>query len=91
MKLKQYMQENTITGFEVIENQIALSVILEGGVRQALDVDTSSIQSGTQLYAVEEFSVNGDIITVAGIILNTEEVEITTPEERLEQLTQQTQ
>lgn len=85
------MQENTITGFEVIENQIALSVILEGGVRQALDVDTSSIQSGTQLYAVEEFSVNGDIITVAGIILNTEEVEITTPEERLEQLTQQTQ
>jgi hypothetical protein len=91
MKLKQYMQENTVTGFEVIENQIVLSVILEGGARQALDVDTSSIQSGTQLSAVEEFSVNGDIITVAGIILNTEEVEITTPEERLEQLTQQTQ
>jgi len=86
MKLKQYMQENTVIGFEVIENEIAFSAILESGSRQALDVDTSSIPNGTQLTAVEDFTVDGDVITVAGITLNTEEVEITTPEERLDQL-----
>jgi hypothetical protein len=89
MKLKQYMQENTVKGFEVIENQIAISVILESGARHALDVDTSSIPNGTRLTVVENFSVDDGIITVAGITLNTEEVEITTPEERLEQLRNQ--
>jgi hypothetical protein len=86
MKLKQYMQENTVVGFEVLENQVAFSVILEGGVRQALDVDTANIANGTPLTAVEDFTVSGDIITVAGITINTEQVEITTAEERLEQL-----
>lgn len=85
MKLKQYMQENTVIGFEVIENEIAFSVILESGARQALDIDTSSVPNGMQLTAVEDFTVDGDVITVAGITLNTNEVEITTPEERLEQ------
>jgi Tfp pilus assembly protein PilN len=86
MKLKQYMQENAVTGFEVVENEIAFSVILESGARQALKVDTSSVPNGTQLTAVEDFTVDGDTLTVAGITLNTDEVEITTPEERLEQL-----
>jgi hypothetical protein len=76
MKLKQYMQENTVTGFEVIENEIAFSVILESGARQSLNVDTSDVPNGTQLSTVTDFTINGDVITVAGITINTEEVEV---------------
>ena len=76
MKLKQYMQENTVTGFEVIENEIVFSVILENGVRQALEVDTSNVPSGTQLATVTDFVIDGDVVTVAGINLNTDEVAV---------------
>jgi hypothetical protein len=79
MKLKQYMQENTVTGFEVIENNVAVSVILESGARQALAVDTSSIPGGTQLTAITSFQINDDILTVAGITLDTNVVEVAMP------------
>ena len=81
------MQENIVTAFEVIENQIALSAVVADKY-QALNVDTSNIVAGMQLTLTENFIVNGDIITVAGITINTNEVEITTAEERLEKLKQ---
>lgn len=81
MKLDQYLQENTVTGFEVIPNQIALSVITDS-TRQALAVDTSNIPSGTQLTVAEDFEVDGDTVRVAGITLDASEVEILETEDR---------
>ena len=82
MKLKQFIEEKTITGFEVIENQIAISIFIDK-VPYALNNDTSQIIAGTPLTTVENFQINGDIITVAGIQINTNEIEILTPEEAL--------
>lgn len=83
MKLKQFMQENTVTGFEVIENQVAFSVITNG-VYTALDTDTSNIPNGTKLSVVEDFTVDNDIVSVAGINIDSNEVEVRVPEDRNE-------
>ena len=85
MKLKQYMQENAVTAFEVLENELVFSAIV-GGSAQALSVDTSSVPNGTPLEIVEDFEVDGDTLTVAGITLNLNDVEILTFEEQLEQM-----
>lgn len=81
MKLNQFMQENQVTGFEVLEDHLVFSVIVNN-TAYALEIDTSSVASGTQLTRTGNFSVDGDILTVAGVTLNLAEVEIITPEER---------
>lgn len=78
------MQENTVTGFEVLENQAVFSVIVNGRLT-AIETNVSDIPAGTPLSQTEEFTVDGDIITVAGVTLNTSEVEIITPQERIEE------
>lgn len=64
------MQENTVTAFEVVPEVLILNVEV-GDTEYALDVDTSEIQFGTMLERVEDFTVDGDIITVSGLTLNT--------------------
>lgn len=72
MTLKQFMQENQVTAFEVVPNVLILNVAV-GQVEYGLDVDTSEIPFGTQLQTVEEFTVDGDILTVGNLTLNTEQ------------------
>lgn len=75
MTLKQFMQENQVTAFEVVPNVLILNVAV-GQVEYGLDVDTSEIQFGTQLQTVEEFTVDGDILTVGNLTLNTEQTNL---------------
>lgn len=70
MTLKQFMQENVVTAFEVVPEVLILNVEVDQ-TEYALDVDTSEIQFGTMLERVEYFTVDGDILTVAGLTLNT--------------------
>lgn len=70
MTLKQFMQENVVTAFEVVPEVLILNVEVDG-TEYALDVDTSNIPFGTMLERVEDFTVDGDILTVAGLALNT--------------------
>lgn len=64
------MQENTVTAFEVVSDVLILNAEVNGA-EYGLDVDTSNIPFGTMLERVEEFTVDGDILTVAGLTLNT--------------------
>ena len=75
MLLKIYMQENPVSGFEVVENVLALSVV-SGGVCTELDVDTSNIEAGTKLKTVNEFVVDGDMVYVAGITIDASKVQV---------------
>lgn len=74
MNLKIFMNENSPTAFEIVPDVLILNVIVEDVVH-GLDVDTSEVQQ-TQLQTVSEYTLENDILTVAGLSLNTAEVNI---------------
>ena len=74
MVLKQFIEEKNVTGFETVSNLI-LNVVV-GEERYQLDADTSQLQAGTQLSLVETFTIDGDLLTVDGITVNTTEVNV---------------
>ena len=75
MKLKNFLQENPQVSFEIIPNILILNIIV-GSVTYGLDVDTSNIQNGTRLETVSEYILENDILTVSGLSLNTNDVDI---------------
>ena len=75
MKLKNFLQENPQVSFEIIPNILILNVIV-GSVTYGLDVDTSNIQNGTRLETVSEYTLENDILTVSGLSLNTNDVDV---------------
>lgn len=75
MKLKNFLQENPQVSFEIIPNILILNIIV-GNVTYGLDVDTSNIQNGTRLETVSEYTLENDILTVSGLSLNTNDVDI---------------
>jgi hypothetical protein len=74
MTLKQFIEEKNVTGFEIVSNLILNVVVVEE--RYQLDTDTSQLQAGTQLSLVETFTIDGDLLTVDGITVNTTEVNV---------------
>ena len=52
MKLKQYLQENTVTGFEILENQLIISVITDGdtGCRHKLNRRRNTIDHSERIH-----------------------------------------
>ena len=74
MTLKQFIEEKNVTGFEIVSNLI-LNVVV-GEERYQLDTDTSQLQAGTQLSLVETFTIDGDLLTIDGITVNTTEVNV---------------
>lgn len=75
MKLNQFIQENTITDFDVVEGQLVISVNTTGS-STGLDVDTSNIPGGTPVKVVSDYTINGDILTVDGLTLNIAETDV---------------
>lgn len=77
MKLKNFIQENNVSGFEIIPNVLILNVIV-GETAYQLDVETSNIQSGTKLIKILDYELNDDdnILIVDNISLNTNEVSV---------------
>lgn len=73
MNLKTFLQENNVTGFEIIPGVLIMSAVVEGFTRYAIDVDTSSIQNGTQLVNTSNFTIENDTLTVDGLSLNISE------------------
>lgn len=86
MKLKEFLEENNVTGFELIQNQLIINAITEGGTTYGLNVDTSNIENGTQLTTETEFTIESDVLTVGGISVNTQEVEMLSSTEEVEVL-----
>lgn len=75
MKLKNFLQENPQVSFEIIPNILILNVIVES-VTYGLDVDTSNIQNGTRLETVSDYTLENDVLTVSGLSINTNEVDV---------------
>ena len=71
MTLKELLETNDVTGFEIIPGQLIINVIIQNNIICGLNVDTSSIQNGTELIKETQFTVENNILTVAGLTLNT--------------------
>lgn len=81
MNLKNFMQENLTTAFEIVPDVLILNVIANDTVH-GLDVDTTNIQQ-TTLQTVSEYTLENDILTVSGLSLNTNTVNILGTEEEI--------
>jgi hypothetical protein len=73
MTLKQFFQENNVTAYEVVSDNLIMNVVVDQ-TTYGLDVDTSNIIGGTPLIKFEDFTINGDFLTVNGITININEV-----------------
>ena len=71
MKIIDLIEQEKISGFEVIPNVLALSVFIENE-SHAIDADTSNVQAGTPLVRIDEYSVADGILTVGGVSLSVE-------------------
>jgi hypothetical protein len=71
MTLKEFLQDKTLTAVEIAEEfNLIFNVYLEG-VGYGLSVDTSNIPAGTQLSMREDFTLENNILSVAGISIDT--------------------
>jgi hypothetical protein len=77
MKLKNFIQENNVSGFEIIPNVLIFNVIV-GETAYQLDIETNNIQCGTKLIKILDYELNedNDILVVDNISLNTNEVSV---------------
>jgi hypothetical protein len=83
MKLKEFLEEKNVTGFELIPGQLVISVITDGDTLYALDVDTSTIEGGTDLVRETEFVIEDETLTVSGLTLNIETTSLLSFEETM--------
>lgn len=70
MTLKTFLQENTVTSFEVADG-LAIMNVMVGPTPYGIDVGLSNVPGGTQLTNVDNWTLENDILTVAGLTLNT--------------------
>lgn len=72
MTLKQFIQENNVTAYETVNDNLIINAVV-GETSYGLDVDTSNIIGGTPVVKFENFTMNGDLLTVDGITINVNE------------------
>ena len=71
MTLKQFLTDKTITAVEITEEYNLIFNVYIGGAGYGLAIDNSNVPNGTQLYMREDFTLENDILSVAGISLDT--------------------
>jgi hypothetical protein len=86
MTLKKFLEENKAKGFEVIENQLIINVITESEAYHGLKVKISNIPSGTQLTTKTDFTLVNDVLTVGGVTINVDEVDMLSTSKELMRL-----
>jgi hypothetical protein len=65
---KEFLQDKTLKAIDVAKGTI-LSLVIQNSA-YGLDVDTSGIPYGTPVTRVEDFTIDGDILTADGITLD---------------------
>ena len=73
MTLKEFLTDKTITSVEITEQYNLIYNVYVDQAGYGLDIDTSNVVAGTQLYMRQDFTLENDILSVAGISINTEE------------------
>jgi len=73
MTLKEFLTDKTLTSVEITEQYNLIYNVYVDQAGYGLDIDTSNVEAGTQLYMRQDFTLENDILSVAGIFINTEE------------------
>ena len=76
MTLKEFLTDKTLTGVEITEEFTLILNIYVEGVCYGLAIDTSNIPNGTRLSMREDFTLQNDILSVAGISLDTTQTDM---------------
>lgn len=76
MTLKEFLTDKTLTAVEIVEEYQLIFNVYVGETGYGLNIDTSNIPYGTQLSMREDFILENDILSVAGISINTATIEI---------------
>jgi hypothetical protein len=71
MTLNQFLTDNTITAVEISEDYQLMFNVYVGQTGYGLDIDTSHIPYGTQLTMRADFTIQDNILSVAGISIDT--------------------
>jgi len=76
MTLKEFLKTNTISAVDVVDGfNLIINVYVEEAI-YGLKVDTSNIPAGTPLTKHEDFILNGDILSVDDISIDTATTEM---------------
>lgn len=70
MTIKEFLQDNTLSAIETVEN-IIINLVC-GETEYGIDVDTSNIPSGTLTTKRTDYTLINDILSVDTISVNTE-------------------
>ena len=73
MTLKEFLQDKTLTAVEITEEYNLIFNVYVEGVCYGLNIDNSNVPNGTPLYIREDFTLENDILSVAGISISTTE------------------
>lgn len=71
MTLKDFLQDKTLTAVEITEEYSLIFNVYVEGTCYGLDIDNSNVPDGTKLYMREDFTLQNDILSVAGISIDT--------------------
>jgi hypothetical protein len=70
MTIKEFLQDNTLSSVETVEN-IIINLVC-GETEYGIDVDTSNIPSGTLTTRTTNFTLTDNTLSADGISVNTE-------------------
>jgi len=73
MTLKEFLTDKTLTSVEITEDYNLIYNVYVDQAGYGLDIDTSNVIAGTPLQMRQDFTLENDILSIAGISINTAE------------------
>jgi hypothetical protein len=74
MTLKQFLTDKTLSSVEITEQYNLIYNIYIEQAGYGLDIDTSNVEAGTQLTMRQDFTLDNDILSIAGISIDTTQI-----------------
>lgn len=71
MTLKEFLTDKTISAVEILEEYNLIFNVYIEGVGYGLDINNSNVPNGLRLSMREDFTLQNDILSVAGISIDT--------------------
>ena len=76
MTLKDFLTDKTISAVEITEEYNLIFNVYIEETCYGLNIDSSNVPNGTQLTMREDFTLQDDILSVAGISIDTAVIEM---------------
>jgi hypothetical protein len=74
MTLKEFLTDKTLTSVEITEDYNLIYNVYVDQTGYGLDIDTSNVEAGTPLTMRQDFTLENDILSVAGISIDTTQI-----------------